>query len=248
MILMEFGLLGKKLSHSFSSTYFNTKFRENNIPASYQNFELEHLDALPELIAEHPHLRGLNVTIPFKTEIIPFLHTLDPVSEQVGAVNTVSIWNGRLHGFNTDVSGFRDALAEFYPDKPGGRALILGSGGAAKAVRYALEHYYFFDEIQNASRSKPGGNHISYFDLQEEGLGKWDLIINATPLGMFPDSNSIPDLPYATLKAGTCLFDLVYNPETTLFMKEGLKRGCKVSNGMEMLIMQAEAAWEIWNK
>lgn len=248
MILMEFGLVGKKLSHSFSQTYFNEKFQESEIPAHYHNFELEMIEALPEVLEMHPKLRGLNVTIPYKSVVIPHLTSLDPVAEAVGAVNTVSVWKNHLVGYNTDVIGFRDSLAEFFPDQLGGKALILGHGGAAKAVYYALEHYFNFDEIYFASRSEPGGGTLSYFQLHEEGIADFDLIVNATPVGMYPHVNEKPDLPYETLKAGTHLFDLVYNPEETEFMKAGRAARCHVTNGMDMLIRQAEAAWEIWNR
>jgi shikimate dehydrogenase len=243
-----FGLIGKKLSHSFSQKYFTQKFQELNLAATYHNFELETIAFFPALLEQERHLVGLNVTIPYKTEIIPYLSSLDPLAEYVGAVNTVAIVGGHRIGYNTDVLGFRDALADFYEGKPGGKALILGTGGASKAVRYALDHFFAFDEIHTASRTEPGGDHISYFQLQETGLAEYRLIVNASPVGMYPSVEEKPNLPYDTLSKDTWLFDLVYNPKETLFMQEAIRRGLPATNGLDMLIRQAEAAWDIWSR
>lgn len=243
----HFGLIGKRLSHSFSQSFFTQKFHELQFPGIYHKIELDSLDNLAGVIAEFPQLVGLNVTIPYKTEIIPYLTSLDPMAEFVGAVNMVLIVNEHRIGYNTDVIGFRDSLAEFYTGEVGGKALVLGSGGASKAVQYALDHFFAFDEIHVASRTEVGGDHISYFDLQETGLSDYRLIVNASPVGMYPNGNEKPDIPYDTLNEDTWLFDLVYNPEETRFMQEGIKRGLPVCNGLDMLIRQAEAAWEIWS-
>lgn len=243
-----FGLIGKKLSHSFSQSYFTQKFQELNFAATYHNFELEGIDSFPELLKQEPNLVGLSVTIPYKSEIIPYLTSLDPLAEYVGAVNAIAFVGEHRIGYNTDVIGFRDALADFYDGKPGGKALILGTGGASKAVSYALDHYFAFDEIHIASRSEPGGDHISYFQLQDSGLQDYRLIVNASPVGMYPNVAEKPNLPYETLGPNTWLFDLVYNPKETLFMQEGIQRGLPACNGLDMLIRQAEAAWDIWSR
>ena len=244
----KYGLIGKKLGHSFSHEYFNEKFHEEHIDAVYLNFELEHISEIGEVLAEHPELRGFNVTIPYKEEIIPYLHLLDEVAAEVKAVNTVCIEiDGTLSGFNTDVTGFRDSLADFYEEGPGGKALILGSGGASKAVNFALRHYFEFEQIDIASRHQDHGPFISYPDLHKSGLSDYQLIINCTPVGMSPDHQSFPDLPYETLKPGSYLHDLVYNPEYTAFMQKGRVQHCHVKSGMEMLIHQADAAWKLWN-
>lgn len=244
----DFGLVGKKLGHSFSKSYFTNKFREEGISGSYNNFELQDISHFEHLINTHSEIHGLNVTIPYKTEIIPFLDEVSPIVEKVGAVNTIRIDQDGLKGFNTDVVGFRDSLLEFYDEDPGGDALILGTGGASKAVVYVLEHFFQFDSVRFASRNPSSGDHISYPELNETGLGKYRLIVNATPVGMFPEQGEFPQLPYATLTRQHYLYDLVYNPGETEFLKRGRQRGAKVINGMEMLIKQAEASWRIWTE
>lgn len=248
MTEVTFGLIGKKLSHSFSQRYFTEKFIEQHISASYQNFELESIELLPDLLAQTPNLRGLNVTIPYKTAIIPHLTSLDKLAEFVGAVNTVKVVGTHRIGYNTDVIGFRDSLTEFYQGQPGGKALVLGSGGASKAVQYTLEHFFAFDSVDVVSRSESDDPHISYESLQETGLSEYRLIVNASPVGMHPNSSEKPEIPYDTLSSDVWLFDLVYNPDVTQFMQEGMSRGLPVQNGMDMLLRQAEAAWQIWQQ
>lgn len=245
---LNFGLLGKKLGHSFSQAYFTNKFREENIPGTYQNFELPSIDDFPDLLRLQTDLRGLNVTLPYKTEVIPFLDDLSEISEKVGAVNTIRIENGTTKGFNTDVIGFRDSLMEFYDEDPGGKALILGTGGASKAVHYVLMHFFQFDEVCFASRNPSQPEHIAYGEINEVGLQDYQLIVNATPVGMYPEQGDFPDLPYETLGRKHYLYDLVYNPDETEFLKKGRLRLCKVTNGMDMLIRQAEASWRIWTE
>lgn len=243
----KYGLIGKKLGHSFSHEYFNEKFHEEHINAVYLNFELRDVEEIGEVLVKHPELRGFNVTIPYKEKIIPSLHSLDEIAAGVKAVNTVCIeLDGTLSGYNTDVIGFRDSLADFYDEGPGGKALLLGSGGASKAVEFTLEHFFEFEQIDVASRKARRG-YVSYENLHSEGLSAYQLIVNCTPLGMAPYPETFPDLPYDSLKPGTYLHDLVYNPEHTEFLNKGRAAGCHVKNGMEMLILQADAAWKLWN-
>ena len=196
----------------------------------------------------YQNIRGMNVTIPYKTEIIPYLDDLSEVAEKIKAVNTIQVRDGKLTGYNTDVLGFRDSLINFYQEDPGGNALILGTGGASKAVVYVLEHYFHFDEVRFASRIPTDPDHISYPKLAKTGLQDYKLIVNATPVGMFPEQGNFPDLPYESLGRSNYLYDLVYNPEETEFLKKGRLQRCRIKNGMEMLIKQAEASWTIWNQ
>lgn len=242
---MLYGLIGKKLSHSFSRAYFTEKFLEEHIAAEYRNFEIGNIAMLPELVRDYPDLKGLNVTIPYKVEVIPLLDDISEEAKAAGAVNVVKIEDGKLSGYNTDVPGFRDTLSAVYDRPPGGKALVLGSGGASKAVVYALETYFEFDGVEVVSRN-PSHGQLSYQTVADSGLGAYSLIINTTPLGQYPDVGLRPDLPYDTLNSGHILYDLVYNPAVTAFLEEGRKRGCVTVGGMDMLIRQAELSWEIW--
>lgn len=244
----DFGLVGKKLGHSFSKSYFTNKFQEESISGSYINLELQDISFFPKALEQHPELRGLNVTIPYKTSIMPYLSEVTETAMKVGAVNTLLIEGKHIKGFNTDVVGFRDSLLDFYDADPGGKALILGTGGASKAVIYVLEHFFQFDEVRFASRSPSKEEHISYPELSESGLQDYQLIVNATPVGMFPELGGFPDLPYDTIGRQHYLYDLVYNPDETEFLKKGRLKHAKVMNGMEMLIKQAEASWRIWTE
>lgn len=243
---LDFGLVGKKLSHSFSKSYFTNKFQEEKLDYTYHNYELPDASDVKGLIRIHENLRGFNVTLPYKTEIIPFLDEMSPTATKVNAVNTVLVENGKLRGHNTDVIGFRDSLVNFYDEDPGGKALILGTGGASKAVVYVLEHFFQFDEVRFASRTPSHSDHLSYAEIADSGLEDYQLIINATPVGMYPEQGEFPDLPYVTLNRKNHLYDLVYNPEETVFLKKGREQQCHIKNGMEMLIAQAEASWKIW--
>lgn len=245
---LEFGLIGKKLGHSFSQSYFTNKFQEENIAGTYNNFELATIDDFTGLLRLQDNIKGLNVTIPYKTEIIPFLDELSSIATAVGAVNTVKVANGKTKGFNTDVIGFRDSLMNFYDEDPGGKALILGTGGASKAIHYVLNHFFQFDQVNFASREPSSPEHIEYAQINEEGLQDYQLIVNATPVGMYPEQGDFPDLPYHSISRDHYLYDLVYNPEETEFLKRGRVARCKVMNGMEMLMRQAEASWRIWTE
>ena len=244
--MRKFGLIGFPLTHSFSRKYFTRKFQDESISdAVYELYELPDLTKLPELIAQNPELKGLSVTIPHKQNVIPLLDELDEAAAKIGAVNTINISGGKLKGFNTDVIGFRDSLQNFLPSNFSSNALILGTGGASKAVRAALEELQI--PYQFVSRSAQTSD-LTYKDLTAEIIGNHQLIINTTPLGTFPEVATCPEIPYAFLTPQHYLFDLVYNPEETLFMKKGRAKGAKTKNGYEMLVLQAEAAWQIWNR
>lgn len=239
-----FGLIGFPLTHSFSKGFFTEKFeREGNKDQYiYENFPLSQIGELPALLEKHPHLRGLNVTIPYKESVIPYLDSLDSTAAAVGAVNTIKIDAQKKRiGYNTDVIGFEKSLLPLIQNKKIKKALILGTGGAAKAVQYVLKkNHIVFD---NVSRQK-GENSLSYHDIKN--LDAYTLIINTTPLGMFPNIKDMPPLPYQSLSEEHILYDLVYNPPITAFIHEGIKKSCTVSNGLDMLHAQALAAWDIW--
>lgn len=245
--MKTYGLIGYRLSHSFSKKYFNEKFAKENIAdCVYENFPLETINEFTTLLQTTPDLKGCNVTIPYKEEIIPYLDELDAAAKEIGAVNVVKILpNGKLIGYNSDYYGFKTSLEKFIPANQSFRALILGTGGAAKAVAVALKDLGI--PYQYVSRSK-GDSVISYAEIDANVLGQYSIIINTSPLGMYPDVNSFPDIPYQFLTDKHYLYDLVYNPEVTTFMRKGQEHGAHVVNGLEMLIGQAEKAWEIWNQ
>lgn len=244
-----FGLIGYPLTHSYSSKYFTRKFETEGIDAEYLNFELPDIGDLMELIAETPHLAGLNVTIPYKEQVIPYLDSLDEEASAAGAVNVIKIVHTpdgdlNLTGHNSDVIGFRGSITPLIPagcDK----ALILGTGGASKAVASAFRSMgidYLF-----VSRSARQGV-ITYDDLTPGIMAERKIIVNATPVGMYPDTERAPRIPYDCLTPGHLCFDLIYNPEVTEFMRRAAAHGAKVKNGFKMLLLQAEGAWKIWNE
>ncbi len=242
-----FGLVGYPLSHSFSKRYFTEKFQKEGITdASYENFELASIADFPSIVQAHPSLKGVNVTIPYKQAILPFLTRLDSSAEFVGAVNVVKrLDNGELVGYNSDYYGFMESLKRFLPSGyVPQNTLILGTGGAAKAVEAALTTLGFpFENVSRQGRQKC----LSYDQLNADTLHTSHLIINTTPLGMYPKTEEAPALDYSQIGNQHYLFDLVYNPLSTLFMQKGESRGASVKNGLEMLQLQAEKAWEIWN-
>jgi len=243
----EFGLIGFPLSHSFSREYFLHKFCKENIKnIAYQLFPIKNIEELPLLLTEHPLLEGLNVTHPFKIQIIPLLDAIDEEALLVGAVNTIKIERNdnqiRLIGFNTDIIGFEKSYKELITSHQ--QALILGSGGAAKAVAHILTKMGITFQI--ISRN-PQGEQIDYSSVTPELLKSHTLVINATPIGMAPFSNTKPDIPYESLTPEHLLIDLIYNPSETLFLAEGKQKGAQIKNGEEMLAFQAEASWKIWN-
>jgi shikimate dehydrogenase len=245
--MKKFGLIGFPLSHSFSQKFFTEKFAKENInDCVYENFPLQSIDEISLLIKSETHLRGLNVTIPYKEKIISFLDYKNEVVEKTGACNCIHIINGKLHGYNTDVIGFEKSLLEKL--KPHHKsALILGTGGAAKAVEFVMNDLNI--DYQFVSRKSSSlHNQISYEDVDESVMQSHTLIINTSPVGMFPKVDECPDLPYQFLTPKHYLFDLVYNPAKTLFLQKGEKHGAAIMNGHEMLIIQAEESWKIWNE
>lgn len=246
--MRKFGLIGYPLGHSFSRKYFTEKFASQNIPdCEYGNYPLADINQFPELISSDDEICGLNVTIPYKTAILHFADIIDPVVSEIGAANVLRI--SRKHGkiivaaFNSDVTGIEETLEPYFENR-GGRALVLGTGGASRAVVWTLRKMGFM--VTLVSRT-PGYDTIGYKDLGKDLLGVTDLIVNTTPLGMFPETNGMPDIDYSLLSSRHTLFDLVYNPEQTQFLLSGKERGCTVITGLKMLYSQAERSWEIWN-
>lgn len=240
-----YGLIGRSLGHSFSERYFRERFsREGITNASYSLFELPEIEALPALLEAHPDLRGFNVTNPYKQTIIPYLDDLSAEARLIGAVNCVKREGERWVGYNTDVVGLRDSLSELLNPWPE-EALILGTGGASLAVQFVLAQWGL--PYLLLSRDPLRGNY-TYDNLPVEVLQQCRLVINATPVGTYPAVDEAPRLPYAFLTPDHCLFDLVYNPSETAFLDYGRQRGARTKNGYEMLVGQAEAAWEIWSK
>ena len=242
--MRRFGLIGKTLSHSFSKNYFTQKFAREHIEnCRYDLFELPAIEDLPALLHTHPDLEGLNVTIPYKQEVIPYLDETSEVVQEIGACNCLKITGGKLVGFNTDVVGFKNSL-EPYLLPIHNKALILGTGGAAKAVQYALKQLQI--EYKLVSRRKTSDG-LGYEDIGEEILDQYPLIINTTPLGTYPNVDEAPPIPYTYLSPRHLLFDLVYNPAKTKFLQNGEALGARIANGHEMLVLQAEESWRIWN-
>ncbi|PKP50418.1 MAG: shikimate dehydrogenase [Bacteroidetes bacterium HGW-Bacteroidetes-12] len=241
----QYGLIGKKLSHSFSKNYFEEKFRRENISAVYENYELNEINQVVELLSPQTNLRGLNVTIPYKVTIIPFLDELDETAKKIGAVNTIKIdpVTKKTKGYNTDVYGFKQSIKPFLENQHQ-RALILGTGGASKAVNFVLNELGI--PTLFVSRNPTKENEISYHEVDSNLMKSYFLIVNTTPLGMFPAINDKPLLNYDELTSQHLLYDLIYHPTETLFLKEGKIRNAQTVNGLSMLKLQAEKAWEIW--
>jgi len=261
--MRQYGLLGYPLSHSFSSGYFTEKFYSEGIFAVYENFPLPVIEQFPQLIKFKSQLVGLNVTIPYKQTIIPYLDELDPEAAEIGAVNVILIERiknkkPRLVGYNSDIIGFRESIRPFVealriPNKKTPsenisnlplKALILGTGGASKAINYGLNQLGV--ETLFVSRN-PTPGQVTYQDLDKKYYEDYRIIVNTTPLGMYPQVETCPPIDYSALNSRHLLFDAVYNPEKTLFLKKGEERGATIKNGLEMLHLQAEAAWKIWN-
>jgi shikimate dehydrogenase len=247
--MRQFGLIGYPLSHSFSMKYFTAKFRKENIKdCEYINFPIETIEKLPSLISQNKDLTGLNVTIPYKEQVIGYLDKIDETASEIGAVNTIKIQRSQgdytLEGYNTDAYGFYSSIKP-HMEKVHKKALILGTGGASKAIAHVFNQLgvdYIF-----VSRNPRKENHISYNELNSNLINSHKIIVNTSPLGTYPDVDSCPDIPYEYITAEHLLYDLVYNPELTKFLEIGLKKGAKTINGLKMLHLQAEKAWEIWN-
>ncbi|GAB5399716.1 MAG: shikimate dehydrogenase [Aureisphaera sp.] len=241
--MARYGLIGKNIDYSFSKTYFTTKFEKEKRKDTYQNFDLECIELLPDVIAQYPDAKGFNVTIPYKEEVMPLLDRIDKEALAIGAVNTIKkLKDGRLAGYNTDHYGFAKSLADFLPLEAK-TALVLGTGGAAKAIRYVLSAMGF--EFLSVSRNKTEET-ITYQDLTPEIMDTHFLIVNCTPLGTYPEVDACPSIPYQQITDNHFLFDLIYNPRETEFLKRGFAKGAKVCNGLKMLEYQAEKAWSIW--
>lgn len=242
--MTKYGIIGNPLGHSFSKGFFTEKFAREGIDAEYLNFQISEIGKLTEVLRENPELRGINVTLPYKTEIIPFLDELSDEAREIGAVNVVQIRNGHLKGFNSDIIGFTRSIQPLL--KPHHqKALILGTGGASRAIRVGLTRLGL--EWKYVSRT-PHEGMITYEDITAETLREYEVIVNCSPVGMFPKVDGCPVIPYEFLTPDNLLYDLVYNPETTLFMKKGALQGAVVKNGLEMLHLQAIASWEFWNE
>jgi shikimate dehydrogenase len=241
----DYGLVGYKLTHSFSQKYFTDKFISEGIKDSqYHLFELDTIADFPALLKKYPTLKGLNVTIPYKEAIIPYLDELEPTAAKIGAINVVKFENGRLIGHNSDYQGFMQSLQNFYPCYSQSQALVLGTGGAAKAVMAALDYLNIGYKV--VSRKKRPGM-LTYQELTPSVMSVVSLIVNASPVGTYPRVDECPAIPYELLSGHHYLYDLVYNPAETLFLKRGQQMGAKTINGYEMLCLQAEVAWQIWH-
>ena len=236
--MITFGLIGKSLKHSFSTSYFNEKFYKEGVDAEYLSFELENIQDFKTLINEK-QLSGLNVTIPYKESIIPFLDELSNEAKIIGAVNTIQFINGKTIGHNTDFIGFSNSIKPLLDGRKS--ALILGDGGAAKAVKYALDLLNIDFKTANRNTS------FDYLDITIQTTEFYDIIINSTPLGTHPNTIEFPKIPYENLNSTHLLFDLIYNPSETKFLKYGKAKGATIKNGLEMLQIQAEESWNIWN-
>ena len=240
-----YGLLGRKLGHSFSKEYFTDKFSKLNLNDSYVNIELDDVSEIISFVKENKDLKGFNVTVPYKEKIIPYLDDIDNVAKEVGAVNTVKVYNnGMLKGFNTDVIGFEKLLESTRLQDYKTTSLIFGSGGASKAVQYVLRKNNIPFRI--VSRNVDLGIKISYDEINSTGFSPYSLVINTTPVGMFPNVNEYLELPYSTITSQNIFIDLIYNPAETLFLEKARLKGAAVFNGLTMLYEQAEAAWKIW--
>lgn len=242
--MKQFGLIGYPLGHSFSKKYFTEKFEAEGIrDCQYETYPIDSIERLPDLISSTPGLKGLNVTIPYKEKVLVYLSEKSAVVKQTGACNCIVVKDGRLYGHNTDVIGFRQSLEKAFPSLPA-TALILGTGGAAKAVEYVLKQLKI--SFRYVSR-KPSVNNLSYEQVSPSVVEQTRLIINTTPLGMQPHITEAPPIPYEAIGKEHCLFDLIYNPAETLFLRKGLEHGARIQNGLDMLVIQAEESWKIWN-
>ncbi|GGD90888.1 shikimate dehydrogenase family protein [Planktosalinus lacus] len=242
--MATYGLLGKNISYSFSKPYFESFFQSKNLHHQYLNFDISKIEEITTVLKSHPDLKGLNVTIPYKEQILSFLYKTDKEAKRIGAVNTVKISKkGNLIGYNSDHYGFAKSLSEHFPltDKT---ALILGSGGASKAIAYVLNNLNFKYTFVSREKNK---TNFSYNELTTEIIANHKLIINCTPLGTSPNINGYPNIPYKGISDKHLLFDLIYNPKLTIFLKLGKDQGARIVNGEAMLKYQAMKSWEIWN-
>ena len=247
--MKKYGLLGYPLGHSFSRNYFNQKFEAERIDAEYLNFEIPEIKEIKNVIKENPELNGLNVTIPYKEQVIPYLDDLDEDARLIGAVNVIKFSKGlfgkvKLKGYNSDIIGFKQSIEPLLKEHHR-KALILGTGGASKAVFQGLKQL----GVASTFVSRKAKEYcITYEEITPKVMEQYTVIVNTTPLGMYPNVKACPDIPYDLLTSDHLLYDLLYNPDETLFMRKGKEKGAVVKNGLEMLLLQAFAAWEIWQK
>lgn len=243
----KYGLIGYPLVHSFSKSFFNEKFQNEDIDAEYINFEIKTIDDLPEVLATNPELKGLNVTIPYKEKVLSFLDYVSVEARAIGAVNVIRVESKGgdtfLRGYNSDVIGFTKSIEPLL-ESHHKKALILGTGGASKAVNYGLKSLGL--ETLLVSRFERPGT-IQYKDVTPEVVKEYNVIVNCTPCGLYPHTDECPDLPYEAMDSHNLLYDLLYNPDETLFMKKGKERGAMTKNGLEMLLLQAFASWDFWH-
>ena len=247
--MKKYGLLGYPLGHSFSRNYFNQKFEAERIDAEYLNFEIPEIKEIKNVIKENPELNGLNVTIPYKEQVIPYLDDLDEDAHLIGAVNVIKFSKGlfgkvKLKGYNSDIIGFKQSIEPLLKEHHR-KALILGTGGASKAVFQGLKQL----GVASTFVSRKAKEYcITYEEITPKVMEQYTVIVNTTPLGMFPNVDNCPPIPYDLLTPDHLLYDVIYNPDETLFMKKGKEKGATVKNGLEMLLLQAMAAWEIWQQ
>lgn len=243
LAMNRYGLIGRNISYSFSRAYFSAKFQKLNIAASYENFDILKIEEFPKVLERTSRLRGLNVTIPYKEEVIRYLDELDPVAKEIGAVNTIKIFNnGKLRGYNTDHFGFTESLKSYL--KPAHKkALILGTGGASKAVAYGLESLGYNPTFVSRQATR---NILSYEDCSRGIIQDHQIIVNCTPLGTSPKTDEFPAIPIEYITGKHLIYDLIYNPAETTLMKLAAQKGATTVNGLRMLELQAEKAWEIW--
>ncbi len=243
----KYGLIGYPLGHSFSISYHNQRFADEGINAKYLNFEIPSIDGLQEVLSANPELKGLNVTIPYKEKVMEFLDYISPEARAIGAVNVIKVEHeGKdiiLKGYNSDVIGFTKSIEPML-EKCHKKALVLGTGGASKAISYGLRSLGL-ETVYVSRYQRPGT--IQYDTITPEVVKEYNVIVNCTPIGMYPHADECPQLPYEAMDEDNILYDLIYNPDETLFMKRGAQYGAQVKNGLEMLLLQAFASWEFWN-
>lgn len=243
----KFGLIGVTLSHSFSKSFFDEKFYRDGLrDYHYDLYTLNNIDELNKILSENPELCGLNVTIPYKEQVMKFLSDIDPAAKRIGAVNVIKVQQGKLMGFNTDSDAFRETLEKWFPNPEGSKALVLGTGGSSKAVKEALNRLNI--SFKTVSREE-GKADYTYKAIEQDGsiISGSNLIINTTPLGMTPNTSAFPQINYDLLTADHYVYDLIYNPARTQFLQKAEMHGAHIKNGLEMLHVQAEKAWAIWN-
>jgi len=243
-----YGIIGNPLTHSFSPKFFNEKFARENIDARYLKFEITDISQFPEIIRSHPELRGMNVTLPYKQQVMQYLHDFDPQAKDIGAINVIKITHTekgvQLKGYNSDIIGFQNSISPLIRKEIQKKALVLGTGGASKAVEKGLQNLGL--AVTFVSRTKKEGQ-LTYDELDEGVLSDYKVIVNTSPVGTFPDVDNAPAIPYHLLTHDHLLYDLVYNPAETKYLALGKENGASVKNGYEMLELQAVASWEIWN-